>query len=141
MIEATFAMQALDRLQAKLHTRSRSADSQDSLRATLASPLFQQIVHLQRSVQEFKGTSTDSNLEYGHIHTLDQNASLPWAHEARRAAISLISPGRPVEEVELGKDEDLPGSLGFSIVGLRSKQQGELGIFIQAITESGIAHR
>uniref|UniRef100_UPI00358FBB8F multiple PDZ domain protein-like isoform X7 n=1 Tax=Myxine glutinosa TaxID=7769 RepID=UPI00358FBB8F len=187
------AMQALDRLQAKLHTCSRSADSQDcpetlsmhycrlgALRATLASPLFQQIVHLQRSVQEFKGMPIhlpNGNAPSTKTHPKElilsplvpQPESLPdreqfavlidhlsqWVcgpvtRHMHRPCVNIpvhvqfapnFPQGRPVEEVELGKDEDLPGSLGFSVVGLRSKQQGELGIFIQAITESGIAHR
>jgi multiple PDZ domain protein len=32
-------------------------------------------------------------------------------------------------------------SLGFSVVGLRSEEKGELGIFIQEIQTNGIAGR
>jgi len=32
-------------------------------------------------------------------------------------------------------------SLGFSVVGLRSEEKGELGIFVQEIQQNGIAAR
>jgi hypothetical protein len=32
-------------------------------------------------------------------------------------------------------------SLGFSVVGLRSEEKGELGIFVQEIQNTGIAGR
>lgn len=33
------------------------------------------------------------------------------------------------------------GSLGFSVVGLKSQEKGELGIFIQELQPNGIAAR
>ena len=47
--------------------------------------------------------------------------------------------GRPVEVFELLKPPC--GGLGFSVVGLRSENRGELGIFVQEIQEGSVAHR
>ncbi|KAH0516896.1 Multiple PDZ domain protein [Microtus ochrogaster] len=48
-------------------------------------------------------------------------------------------PGRHVEIFELLKPPC--GGLGFSVVGLRSENRGELGIFVQEIQEGSVAHR
>uniref|UniRef100_A0A8C3LUI8 Multiple PDZ domain protein n=1 Tax=Chrysolophus pictus TaxID=9089 RepID=A0A8C3LUI8_CHRPC len=53
--------------------------------------------------------------------------------------IRSMSQGRPVETVELIKP--LSGGLGFSVVGLKSENRGELGIFVQEIQEGSVAHR
>lgn len=47
--------------------------------------------------------------------------------------------GRLVETIELTKP--LSGGLGFSVVGLKSENRGELGIFVQEIQEGSVAHR
>uniref|UniRef100_A0A8D2K3Z5 Multiple PDZ domain crumbs cell polarity complex component n=1 Tax=Theropithecus gelada TaxID=9565 RepID=A0A8D2K3Z5_THEGE len=47
--------------------------------------------------------------------------------------------GRHVEVFELLKPPS--GGLGFSVVGLRSENRGELGIFVQEIQEGSVAHR
>lgn len=47
--------------------------------------------------------------------------------------------GRHVEVFELLKPAC--GGLGFSVVGLRSENRGELGIFVQEIQEGSVAHR
>lgn len=54
-------------------------------------------------------------------------------------AIDESSQGRDVLTVKLFKPEGC--SLGFSVVGLRSEEKGELGIFIQEIQSNGIAGR
>lgn len=46
--------------------------------------------------------------------------------------------GRYVTHVELEKPES--GGLGFSVVGLKSENHGELGIFIQEIQPGSVAH-
>lgn len=46
--------------------------------------------------------------------------------------------GRHVTHVELEKP--LSGGLGFSVVGLKSENRGELGIFIQEIQPGSVAH-
>ncbi|KAI8509777.1 hypothetical protein Bbelb_122050 [Branchiostoma belcheri] len=47
--------------------------------------------------------------------------------------------GREVENIKLYKPET--GGLGFSVVGLRSENRGELGIFVQDIQPGGVADR
>lgn len=47
--------------------------------------------------------------------------------------------GRHIEVFELNKPPC--GGLGFSVVGLRSDNRGELGIFVQEIQEGSVAHR
>jgi len=48
-----------------------------------------------------------------------------------------MAAGRQVMRIQLYKPEG--GSLGFSVVGLRSEHQGELGIYVQEIQPEGIA--
>lgn len=52
---------------------------------------------------------------------------------------SFSGQGRQVEVFELLKPPC--GGLGFSVVGLRSENRGELGIFVQEIQEGSVAHR
>ncbi|XP_010629284.1 multiple PDZ domain protein isoform X6 [Fukomys damarensis] len=53
--------------------------------------------------------------------------------------IKNMAQGRHVEVFELLKPSR--GGLGFSVVGLRSANRGELGIFVQEIQEGSVAHR
>ncbi|XP_010289127.1 PREDICTED: multiple PDZ domain protein [Phaethon lepturus] len=53
--------------------------------------------------------------------------------------IRSMSQGRLVETIELTKPSS--GGLGFSVVGLKSENRGELGIFVQEIQEGSVAHR
>ncbi|XP_075802781.1 multiple PDZ domain protein isoform X11 [Microtus pennsylvanicus] len=53
--------------------------------------------------------------------------------------IKNMAQGRHVEIFELLKPPC--GGLGFSVVGLRSENSGELGIFVQEIQEGSVAHR
>lgn len=46
--------------------------------------------------------------------------------------------GRYVTHVELEKPQS--GGLGFSVVGLKSENHGELGIFIQEIQPGSVAY-
>ncbi|XP_060055561.1 multiple PDZ domain protein isoform X4 [Erinaceus europaeus] len=50
-----------------------------------------------------------------------------------------MAQGRHIEVFELHKSPC--GGLGFSVVGLRSENRGELGIFVQEIQEGSVAHR
>lgn len=61
-----------------------------------------------------------------------------YAEEFQRT-IDQGAQGREIHTLQLFKPEG--SSLGFSVVGLRSEQKGELGIFIQEIQPSGIAGR
>ncbi|XP_050059637.1 multiple PDZ domain protein-like isoform X3 [Aphis gossypii] len=54
-------------------------------------------------------------------------------------AVEEASRGRKIHNVQLFKPEGC--SLGFSVVGLRSEEKGELGIFVQEIQQHGIAAR
>ncbi|XP_065735032.1 multiple PDZ domain protein isoform X7 [Phocoena phocoena] len=53
--------------------------------------------------------------------------------------IKNMAQGRQIEVFELLKPSC--GGLGFSVVGLRSENRGELGIFVQEIQEGSVAHR
>ncbi|XP_064346272.1 multiple PDZ domain protein isoform X2 [Camelus dromedarius] len=53
--------------------------------------------------------------------------------------IKNMAQGRHIEVFELLKPPC--GGLGFSVVGLRSENRGELGIFVQEIQEGSVAHR
>lgn len=59
-----------------------------------------------------------------------------YAKEFKKV-IEAAARGRQVFTVQLYKPEGT--SLGFSVVGLRSKDKGELGIFLQEIQPNGIA--
>lgn len=61
-----------------------------------------------------------------------------YAEEYQRT-IDQGAQGRDIHTLQLFKPEG--SSLGFSVVGLRSEQKGELGIFIQEIQPTGIAGR
>lgn len=50
-----------------------------------------------------------------------------------------VAEGREMETIVLSKPEK--GGLGFSVVGLKSENKGELGIFIQDVQSDGIAAR
>ncbi|KAG7262698.1 hypothetical protein CRUP_025503 [Coryphaenoides rupestris] len=52
--------------------------------------------------------------------------------------LQSMAQGRQVTYVELLKP--VSGGLGFSVVGLRSENRGELGIFIQEIQRGSVAH-
>lgn len=54
-------------------------------------------------------------------------------------AVEALAQGREVETVKLIKPEE--GGLGFSVVGLKSDNRGELGIFIQEIQPDGVSGR
>lgn len=54
-------------------------------------------------------------------------------------SIEALSQGREVETVHVQKPEQ--AGLGFSVVGLKSENRGELGIFIQDIQPDGVAGR
>ncbi|XP_063311217.1 multiple PDZ domain protein isoform X10 [Pelobates fuscus] len=53
--------------------------------------------------------------------------------------IKQMAQGRLIETLNLIKPSI--GSLGFSVVGLKSENRGELGIFVQEIQEGSVAHR
>ncbi|XP_027491051.1 multiple PDZ domain protein isoform X8 [Corapipo altera] len=173
------ALQAMDRLQAKLRNRGDIANEEklNLLKSVLQSPLFNQILNLQTSVQQLRDQvniapsihSTDEfpqllhhgvnmgSLPLNESYLLaQQNGSPANVLEASMRSITPqingksssddfeqlirnMSQGRLVETIELTKP--LSGGLGFSVVGLKSENRGELGIFVQEIQEGSVAHR
>ncbi|KFW79069.1 Multiple PDZ domain protein, partial [Manacus vitellinus] len=173
------ALQAMDRLQAKLRNRGDIANEEklNLLKSVLQSPLFNQILNLQTSVQQLRDQvniapsihSTDEfpqllhhgvnmgSLPLNESYLLaQQNGSPANVLEASMRSITPqingksssddfeqlirnMSQGRLVETIELIKP--LSGGLGFSVVGLKSENRGELGIFVQEIQEGSVAHR
>ncbi|NWS12088.1 MPDZ protein, partial [Pachyramphus minor] len=173
------ALQAMDRLQAKLRNRGDVANEEklSLLKSVLQSPLFNQILNLQTSVQQLRDQvnitpsihSTDEFPQLLHhgvnMGSLPLNESYLLAQQngspanVLEASVRSITPqingksssddfeqlirnmsqGRLVETIELTKP--LSGGLGFSVVGLKSENRGELGIFVQEIQEGSVAHR
>ncbi|KAF1476637.1 Multiple PDZ domain protein, partial [Megadyptes antipodes antipodes] len=173
------ALQAMERLQAKLRDRGDIANEEklSLLKSVLQSPLFNQILNLQTSVQQLRDQvnitpSIHSTGEFPqllhhgvNVGSLPHNESYLLAQQngspanVLEASMRSISPqingksssddfeqlirnmsqGRLVETIELIKP--LSGGLGFSVVGLKSENRGELGIFVQEIQEGSVAHR
>uniref|UniRef100_A0A8C0FH54 Multiple PDZ domain protein n=1 Tax=Bubo bubo TaxID=30461 RepID=A0A8C0FH54_BUBBB len=173
------ALQAMERLQAKLRDRGDIANEEklSLLKSVLQSPLFNQILNLQTSVQQLRDQvnitpSIHSTSEFPQLlhHGMNvgslphnesyllaqQNGSPANVLEASVRSITSqingkscsddfeqlvrnMSQGRLVETIELIKP--LSGGLGFSVVGLKSENRGELGIFVQEIQEGSVAHR
>ncbi|KAJ7410014.1 Multiple PDZ domain protein [Willisornis vidua] len=169
----------MDRLQAKLRDRGDIANEEklNLLKSVLQSPLFNQILNLQTSVQQLRdqvniAPSIHSTDEFSQLlhHSVNmgslplnesyllaqQNGSPANVLEASLRSITPqisgksssddfeqlirnMSQGRLVETIELNKP--VSGGLGFSVVGLKSENRGELGIFVQEIQEGSVAHR
>ncbi|KAM7026181.1 multiple PDZ domain protein isoform 3-T3 [Acridotheres tristis] len=178
-IDTHRALQAMERLQAKLRDRGDVANEEklNLLKSVLQSPLFNQILSLQTSVQQLRDQvnitpSIHSSGEFPQLlhHGVNvgslplnesyllaqQNGSPANALEASMRSITPqingkfssddfeqlirnMSQGRLVETIDLVKP--LSGGLGFSVVGLKSENRGELGIFVQEIQEGSVAHR
>ncbi|XP_035282557.1 multiple PDZ domain protein isoform X2 [Anguilla anguilla] len=165
-IDTQRALQAVERLQAKLKERGDvpTEEKLSLLRSVLQSPLFHQILSLQRSVQQLK----DQGNAVVHSEPCPPPASEPYAlalpnggrpaHPDPPAAaaataaqinggpppedlehvVRSMAQGRYVTHVELLKP--VSGDLGFSVVGLRSENRGELGVFVQEIQPGSVAH-
>uniref|UniRef100_A0A5F8HJH8 L27 domain-containing protein n=1 Tax=Monodelphis domestica TaxID=13616 RepID=A0A5F8HJH8_MONDO len=138
-------------------------DKLSLLKSVLQSPLFSQILNLQTSVQQLKDqvnvipsiSSTGEELahfassghptSYNESYLLGQNngdfesyvgSSTPQINgkpsgDEFDQLIKNMAQGRPIEIFELVKPTS--GGLGFSVVGLKSENRGELGIFVQEI--------
>ncbi|XP_037979418.1 multiple PDZ domain protein isoform X18 [Motacilla alba alba] len=173
------ALQAMERLQTKLRDRGDIANEEklSLLKSVLQSPLFNQILSLQTSVQQLRDQvnitpSIHSSGEFPqllhhgvNVGSLPLNESYLLAQQNGNPASVLetsvrsitpqingkfssddfeqlirnMSQGRLVETIDLIKP--LSGGLGFSVVGLKSENRGELGIFVQEIQEGSVAHR
>ncbi|TFK15603.1 insulin receptor substrate 4 [Platysternon megacephalum] len=175
------ALQAVERLQAKLRERGDLANEEklSLLKSVLQSPLFNQILNLQTSVHQLRdqvnvAPSVHSSGEFpqlphhgASVGSLPHNESYLLAQQNGSPAnvleasvrsvtpqingksssssdeleqlIRTMSQGRLVETLELVKPPS--GGLGFSVVGLKSENRGELGIFVQEIQEGSVAYR
>ncbi len=81
--------------------------------------------NLQRNIRAGRGQPSHDELE-------DEDTEL-------YERLGPVAQGRDMEKIVLSKPEK--GGLGFSVVGLKSQNKGELGIFIQDVQEDGIAAR
>uniref|UniRef100_A0A673CU86 Multiple PDZ domain protein n=1 Tax=Sphaeramia orbicularis TaxID=375764 RepID=A0A673CU86_9TELE len=151
------ALQAVERLQAKLKERGEvpTEEKLSLLKSVLQSPLFHQILALQKTVQHLKDqgnvpSSRGSDLS-DHGIAVKPNGSHHSYSDISAAAhvngktsedfehiLHTMAQGRYVTHVELQKP--VSGGLGFSVVGLKSENRGELGIFIQEIQPGSVAH-
>lgn len=92
-------------------------------------------------------TSTDPAVDSDYDLTIDNRdqvmAELKKSKFAKsedfQKGIETLAQGREIETVKLMKPDQ--GGLGFSVVGLKSENRGELGIFIQEIQPDGVAGR
>ncbi|XP_023665205.2 multiple PDZ domain protein isoform X4 [Paramormyrops kingsleyae] len=148
------ALRAVERLQARLKERGDlpTEEKLSLLKSVLQSPLFHQILTLQKSLQHLKnqggsipvpGDLGDPHLparpSVSHIPPLDlQLANGTPSAEELDHVLCAMAQGRPVAHIELQKPT--AGGLGFSVVGLRSEHHGELGIFVQEIQPGSVAH-
>ncbi|XP_064357647.1 multiple PDZ domain protein isoform X8 [Dromaius novaehollandiae] len=141
-IDTHRALQAVERLQAKLRDRGDIANEEklSLLKSVLQSPLFNQILNLQTSVQQLRDQngSTANALE-ASMKSVTPQINGKSSSDDFEQLIRNMSQGRLVETIELIKP--LSGGLGFSVVGLKSENRGELGIFVQEIQEGSVAHR
>ncbi|KAL7374804.1 hypothetical protein ABVT39_007383 [Epinephelus coioides] len=151
------ALQAVERLQAKLKERGEvpTEEKLSLLKSVLQSPLFHQILALQKSVQQIRDqgsvpASRASDLDDhvaavkpngGHVSYAEISASTlingKTSSEEFEHVIHSMAQGRFVTHVDLLKPAS--GGLGFSVVGLKSENRGELGIFIQEIQPGSVA--
>uniref|UniRef100_A0A4W5NRC4 Multiple PDZ domain crumbs cell polarity complex component n=1 Tax=Hucho hucho TaxID=62062 RepID=A0A4W5NRC4_9TELE len=156
------ALQAVERLQAKLKDRGEvpTEEKLSLLKSVLQSPLFHQILALQKSVQLLKDQVgkirflfgvgigdlsecyTSAQANGGHLAYPEASTSTQvngkQSPEEFEHIIRSMAQGRYVSHMELVKP--LSGGLGFSVVGLRSENRGELGIFVQEIQSGSVAH-
>uniref|UniRef100_A0A8C9W059 Multiple PDZ domain crumbs cell polarity complex component n=1 Tax=Scleropages formosus TaxID=113540 RepID=A0A8C9W059_SCLFO len=165
MIEILHALQAVERLQAKLKERGDvpAEEKLSLLKSVLQSPLFHQILTLQRSLQHLKDQVRAEQTQGAPVQTGCRIGDVSDAHgpaqpnggqsplldpplangtlssDELEHKIRSMAQGRYVTHIELLKPS--AGGLGFSVVGLRSDSQGELGIFVQEIQAGSVAHR
>ncbi|XP_072315432.1 multiple PDZ domain protein isoform X2 [Eucyclogobius newberryi] len=149
------ALQAVERLQAKLKERGEvpTEEKLSLLKSVLQSPLFHQILALQKSVQHLKEQENAPSTRAsdfgdkvaavtpngGHVSIPELSANINGrAAEEFELIMQSMAQGRYVLHAELEKP--VSGGLGFSVVGLKSENRGELGIFIQEIQPGSVAH-
>ncbi|XP_053086760.1 multiple PDZ domain protein isoform X2 [Pangasianodon hypophthalmus] len=140
-IDTQRCLQAVERLQARLKERGGDVPSDEKLnllKSVLQSPLFHQILALQKSVQHLKEQPSCVNSDYngGYVDSAQINGRT--SSEEHERIIRTMAQGRYVTHIDLVKP--VSGGLGFSVVGLRNENQGELGIFVQEIQTGSVAY-
>ncbi|KAG1952473.1 multiple PDZ domain protein [Pimephales promelas] len=135
-------LQAVERLQSRLKEKGADVPAEEKLnllKAVLQSPLFHQILALQKSVQHLKEHTPyiNSDLKSSHEGFSVQVNGQPSSEEYKHIIRSMAQ-GRYVTNIDLQKP--VSGGLGFSVVGLCSENRGELGIFIQEIQPGSVAY-
>ncbi|XP_058682104.1 multiple PDZ domain protein isoform X6 [Poecile atricapillus] len=141
-IDTHRALQAMERLQAKLRDRGDIANEEklSLLKSVLQSPLFNQILSLQTSVQQLRDQNgSPADVLEASMRSITPQINGKFSSDDFEQLIRNMSQGRLVETIDLIKP--LSGGLGFSVVGLKSENRGELGIFVQEIQEGSVAHR
>lgn len=164
------ASQYIEHLQARLWEQGDHSQDEElsSIIAMLESPLFHQLLTLQESLQELKEVTNtypvseetfeiapsgeiilsvppDSISNQPPVDSLnnyngpESTIATPGYDLEFQRAIERAAQEREVETIKLFKPEN--SSLGFSVVGLKTDIQGELGIFVQDIQPGGIAAR
>ncbi|KAK3507712.1 hypothetical protein QTP70_034817 [Hemibagrus guttatus] len=141
LIDTQRCLQAVERLQARLKERGGDVPCDEKLnllKSLLQSPLFHQILALQKSVQHLKEQPSCVNSDHngGYVDSAQINGQT--SSEEHEHIIRTMAQGRYVTHVDLVKP--VSGGLGFSVVGLRNENQGELGIFVQEIQTGSIAY-
>ncbi|XP_035710408.1 multiple PDZ domain protein isoform X3 [Folsomia candida] len=82
-------------------------------------------------------TVSSKSVEEDEILTaIAPSPPLPRYIEDYDRVIAEVAGGRQVHRIKLNKPEGT--SLGFSVVGLKSQEKGELGIFVQEIQPTGL---
>ncbi|XP_063397098.1 multiple PDZ domain protein-like isoform X6 [Mytilus trossulus] len=146
-------------------------DDITSILSMLESPLFKQLLTLQESLHELKQVTktypvTENAFEISNSGELILNVppdgitnpsfndttadhdtyavsegpiAMPSYDVEFQRAVERSAQGREVETIKLFKPEN--SSLGFSVVGMKKKDNAESGIFIQDIQPGGIAAR
>ncbi|XP_051580173.1 multiple PDZ domain protein-like isoform X2 [Myxocyprinus asiaticus] len=140
-MDTQHCLQAVDRLQSRLKEKGADVPAEEKLnllKTVLQSPLFHQILALQKSVQHPKEHTPyiDSDLKGGHDGFSAQLNGQPSSEEYEHIIRSMAQ-GRYMTHINLPKPAS--GGLGFSVVGLCSEDRGELGIFIQEIQAGSVA--
>ncbi|XP_050519840.1 multiple PDZ domain protein-like [Daktulosphaira vitifoliae] len=118
-----------------------SLPSESTLYNSVPEDLDQRVPKLSNS-SSTESSSTTSKESKSFIKDISTNlvpiTTQSYALEFQKA-VEEASKGRKIHNVQLFKPEGC--SLGFSVVGLRSEEKGELGIFVQEIQQNGIAAR
>ncbi|XP_057711139.1 multiple PDZ domain protein [Corythoichthys intestinalis] len=138
------ALQAVERLQAKLKERGEvpTEEKLSLLKSVLQSPLFHQILALQKTVQQLKDQGVGDHAAVaqhnGSRAALSDSSNGKAPSDQLDQILQTMAQGRYVAHVDLQKPAS--GGLGFSVVGLKSENRGELGIFIQEIQVGSVAY-